>query len=204
MATIQVQKHKKRKATEPVPKEFVEDCKDLEPDFEKTRPKVQRIYDKWIEKGKKPKTVGSWLRDQLRQWYSPEGMWKLIPSEAHRSYQKNKSQHDAHQFLQSKNTVTGSTQESQKETKKIGSVRKETSKTHEPGTHGKWNQDPLEYNIEQIEVYDIDYLREAVKALHKLRMDFIQEAFKWQARYDEMQREKRMLIQKLEEHGIKI
>jgi hypothetical protein len=58
---------------------------------------------------------------------------------------------------------------------------------------GKWNQDPLEYDVDNLDQYDIEYLHLAVKGLHQLRMDFIKEGFKWQTRFDDMKREKAAL-----------
>ena len=211
MATVQLQRHKRshqKQKSEPVPKEFIEDCKILEPDFEKNRAKVQKIYNKWIEKGKKPRTIGKWLRPILRQWYSPHGVTALLPQEAHRVYVQDGSHSKKHtnipapQFTQNVNMPTSSMQESQKETEKIGSVRTEPVKTHERGSSGRFNQGADEYEIEEIDQYDTDYLRTIVKWLHQLRMDFIKEAFKWQTKFDEMQRENKALRSKLEANHI--
>jgi hypothetical protein len=200
---VQIHKHKRRRTVEEAPEEFIQDCKVLAPDFEKTRPKVQRIYKKWIEKGKKPRTIGNWLRQQLKQWYTAVAATEMLPVEARRPYTKSRSsskkQEEKHasQFKKTLNSNTSSTQESPKETEKIGSVRNEPTKTHESQLSGKFNQGPDEYEIEEIDEYDIEYLRIIVKWLHQLRMDFIKQAFKWQAAFDEMKKEKAELDAKI-------
>lgn len=200
----QISHKKPKKSAEKAPAEFIDDCKVLEPDFEKTKPKVLRIYKKWLDRGKKPKLIGKWLRDQLRQWYSPDGMVKLIPQEAHRiyvkdgSHSKKQSQSSANKFVKNTNLSTGSTHGSQKATEKVGSFRTEPLKTHEHAAPGKWNQDPDDYDIEHLEQYDIDYLREVVKHLHNMRLEFIDQGFKWQKRYDEMRLENGTLKQMLD------
>jgi hypothetical protein len=60
-------------------------------------------------------------------------------------------------------------------------------------TTGRWNQAPDDYDIEKLDEYDIDYLREIVRWNHYGRENLIKEAFKWQAQFDEMGREKKAL-----------
>lgn len=210
---------KQKKHLKPVPKEFSEDCKVLALDFEKIRPKVLKVYEKWKAKHESAKDITRWLRSELKQWYSMSTITRMIPKEYHRDYNKTgnfvgftkngknvpTADRPTTKSLKMSNLVAQNTTTAipQPETK-VGSTRKESPKTHERGLPGKWNQDPLEYKIEELEQYDIEYLRQAVKALHQLRMDFIQEAFKWQSKYDEMQRDKKRLVQKLEENHIKI
>jgi hypothetical protein len=207
----QIQKHKshKRQPSESAPQEFVNDCKVLAPDFEKNVGKVNRIYKKWLSKGRKPQVIGKWLRPILRQWYSASVVSEMLPKEARRSYNrtglfsKNTGKVDAPEVRKTQNVPTGSTRGSQKETEKTDSIRIGPIKTHTTGLPDRFNQGADEYEIEELDQYDIDYLRTIVKWLHKLRMDFIQEAFKWQSKFDNMQREKKELMKTLAEHGIK-
>lgn len=216
MATVQVHHHQKHRQkqkqieVELAPEEFIEDCKALTPDFEKNRSKVNKIYKKWITKGKNPKLIGSWLRPILKQWYSASSVSEMLPKDARRDYQKsghyskNTGKPRAPKFKETLNSSTSSTQESQKETEKVGALRTEPIKTHTTGKPGIINQAADDYNIDELDEYDNEYLKLIVRWLHKLRMDFINEAFKWQTKFDDMRRENKLLTQRLEEHGIKI
>lgn len=179
---IQIQKQKRK--PEPAPKEFIEDCKELEPNFEKAKPKVQKIYKKWIGLGKNPQIIGKWLRPILRQWYAANSVWRLVPKEAHRSYVKDGSHSKKHIIIDTPklskmdNLATSSTVESPKEN--ITPRSESLPKT----TKVKSNLSPDEYDINSLEEYDKEYLISIIKWLHKNNNDLIQGTFKWQARLD--------------------
>jgi hypothetical protein len=211
-------KHKKKqKHLKPVPQEFIEDCKVLAVDFEKNRPKVAKIYDKWKAKHESVKDITRWLRTQLKQWYSPNGITQMIPENMRRKYEKTgkyvgftkngknvPAAERPPQLSLSDNYVARKAPTTiPQQATKMGSTRKEPTHTHRQEVQGIFNQGADEYEIDELEQYDIDYLRIIIRWLHQLRMDFIKEAFKWQTKFDTMQKEKKELLAKLEAHGIK-
>lgn len=221
MTTVQAQqkKHKMRKRLRPVPQEFLDDCQ-LEPNFEKTRHKVKRLYQKWVEKGSTAQEITRWLRPILRQLYTPSTITDMIPSEMKRKYVKSgkyvgftkdgknvPASQRAPKLPGSGNLVTQRPLSATMETiilphtSELGNTRTEPAGTL--GSPGRFNQGADEYEIEELDLYDIDYLRIIVKWLHQLRMDFVKEAFKWQTKFDEMRKEKAAIVEKLEAHGIK-
>ena len=224
MTTVHAQqkKHKRKKHLTPVPQEFLDDCQELQPNFEKTRHKVKSIYHKWVEKGSTAQEITRWLRPILRQWYTPSAITDMIPSEMKRKYVKSgkyvgftkdgknvPASQRAPKMPGSRNLVAQGQLSATIETMilphmtELGDTRTESVKTHARGSLSRFTQGADEYEIEELDLYDIDYLRIIVKWLHQLRMDFVKEAFKWQTKFDEMRKEKAAFVAKLEAHGIK-
>ena len=214
--TQQIQRPKKKqKHLKPVPQEFSEDCKALAVDFEKVRPKVFKIYEKWKAKHESVKDITRWLRTELKQWYSPAGITLIIPKEYHRNYKKSgkyvgftkngknvPAAERPTQSLQNSNCVAQNTTTTipQQQTK-LGSTRKEPQETHIEGRLGRTNQGPDEYEITQLKNYDAEYLRDVVMWLHETKAVLVQGGFKWQVKFDEMKSKIKAL--ELENEGLR-
>lgn len=93
-----------------------------------------------------------------------------------------------------------------KVTKPIGNIKKDSNPEsleserslpqkqlqEQKGSLGRINQAPDEYEIEHLLEYDIEYLREIVRWYDKNKEDLLKEAFKWQAKFDEMKATRRI------------
>lgn len=122
------------------PAEFVQDCKSFEISFEKVKDKVDHIIEKWKKKGYSMQTIGKWLRPQLRKYYSPSGVTKLLPQEA-----KQKQVHKP-------------------KPKKV--EQSQTFDEEDDAPYGYYQMSPSKYSIKDVEQYDRLYLINVVKYLH--------------------------------------